>query len=131
MKTIVKNNLFNLKNILLLESDRTELLYEIAKLIDGDYVGASDTFTVKNNSDLIYITTDKCDDASMIKIYRNGNIKRLGPDTTGWVCLQPETIRRINKCCQVYLTTKVCNWYKIGNIDYSPEAQNQADYYQI
>lgn len=80
-------------------------LFEIAKIIDNEFIGTRRTFSAKQFKNYWYLSTNKCDEASFIKVWDTNNkissILRLGPDTESWDELHPGTWARIEK----YLST--------------------------
>lgn len=73
--------------------------YQIAKIIDTEYIGSKDSFTCNYinymNNGFYYLTTNKCDDASMIKVYSD-KICRLANDTNGYEEIQKQTYKNID-----------------------------------
>ena len=78
-----------------------EQLFVVAKIIDNEYIGSEKTFISKRLQGYWFLSTNKCDMASNIKIWEKNNkissIQRLGPDTEGWQDIQPGTWGRIEK----------------------------------
>lgn len=76
-------------------------LYDIAKLIDNEYIYKMGTFKATRKNDYWYLTTDVCDNSSFIKIWELNNniesIKVLGSYTDGWQEIQPATWVKISK----------------------------------
>lgn len=78
--------------------------FEIAKIVDNDYIGSHSSFKAKRSmSGVWHLSTDRCDSASLIKVYDNaGNgelslVERLGPDTEGWQEVTEITFDKIVK----------------------------------
>ena len=63
-----------------------EDFYEIAKIIDNDFIGAKKFFICQydNKYKRYDLTTNKCDEASLIRVYNNGTIERMSYDTEGF-----------------------------------------------
>lgn len=69
--------------------------FSIAKIIDNEYIGGEEYFSSSRTLDYYFLCSDKCDSASMIRVYDNGIIKRLGSDTEGYEEIQPPTYKRV------------------------------------
>jgi hypothetical protein len=84
--------------------------FNIAKIIDNDFIGSEKSFTAERKKDYVYLTTNKCDDCSSVKIYcepRSINIskiERLGSDTEGFQEIQNETYLKIEN----YIKSIIC-----------------------
>lgn len=78
-----------------------DFLYDVAKVVDNDFNGTIDTFTIKKRDNYFYLTTNRCDWASLIRVYFTkgergiSKVTRLCDDTDGWQEIQPETYDRI------------------------------------
>ena len=71
--------------------------YEIAKIIDSNFIGSLNTFSYNFSKGCYYITTNKCDDCFDIKFYANGKVFRLSGDTEGYQEIHPFTYNNISK----------------------------------
>lgn len=78
---------------------KKELLYEIAKIIDNDFIGSEETFTCDFIDGYYYLNTNKCDWCSIVRVYFDGNkitkITRLCDDTDGWQEIHENTMARV------------------------------------
>lgn len=77
-----------------------EFLFEIAKIIDNEFIGKEQTFTAdRYNNEYWYLNTNVCDLACFIRVYeKNGiisNIKICGEFTDGWQDVSDFTMGRI------------------------------------
>lgn len=72
-----------------------EVLFQLSKLIDNEYISKRDSFSATRKNGYWYLSTNKCDSASFIKVYEVNNkissIKVLGEYTNGWQDIQKET----------------------------------------
>lgn len=75
--------------------------YEIAKLVDSDFIGSQKTFTADRKVGYNYATTNKYDFASFLRIWNDGkkvtSIERLGEDTDGWQLVHHKTMENVNQ----------------------------------
>ena len=73
----------------------------LATRIDNDYIGSEKTFTAERKNGYYYLTTNKCDSASIIKVFTNGTgidkITILGEHTEGWDEIQNGTYGNIKR----------------------------------
>lgn len=81
-------------------SNTEEFLLKIAKVIDNSFIGSEETFSCLRYIGYYLLTTNKCDDASQIRVYTNDEnmltkITRLGPDTDGYIEVKEATYKRI------------------------------------
>lgn len=80
---------------------KKEHLFEIAKFIDNDFIGTDKTFTADRNSAGFYLTTNKCDNCSLVRVHISGDsiikIERIADDVKTWKGLHINTIKRINE----------------------------------
>jgi hypothetical protein len=76
-----------------------EILFEIAKIIDNEFISKRESFSAKRKDGYWYLSTNKCDMASFIKVFETNNkiysIKVLGDYTDGWQDIHSETWARI------------------------------------
>lgn len=79
-------------------------LLAIAKLIDNEYLASNETFSAERKLGYYYLSTNKCDYASFIKVYTDpivpNKINRIlvnGDYTDGWQDITDFTKERINK----------------------------------
>lgn len=74
-------------------------LFKIAKIVDNEFIGTDKTFDAHKYDDHFNLSTNVCDNASMIRVYLQDDevtkIERLGPDTEGWELIQPKTFERV------------------------------------
>jgi hypothetical protein len=76
-----------------------EQYYEIAKIIDDDFVGSFETFTATKKDNVMFLTSNRCDYSSLVRVTENDGrfyIERLGPDTGSWQEINPATYKRIS-----------------------------------
>lgn len=77
-----------------------ETWFEIAKIIDNEFIGTEKTFTSNRYSKYYAISTNKCDYASAIKVYWDGNqiseIKVLHSGVDRFTSIHGHTKDRIN-----------------------------------
>lgn len=59
---------------------KNDILFDICCRIDNEYRGKRGTFKTKMVQDFVYCTTNVCDWASIIRIYKD-RITIVGPDT--------------------------------------------------
>jgi len=84
--------------------------YNIAKIIDNNFIGSEETFTTERKKGYYYLTTNKCDDCSFVKIFSQiGNInidkiERLGSDTDGFEEIYPKTYDNVKKYIKSIIT---------------------------
>jgi len=77
-------------------------LFQIAKIIDNEYIGKEKTFTA-NRIDFTYwyLTTNFCDSASLIRVYEKNNkvstIHVNGEYTDGWQDIHPKTWAKVSQ----------------------------------
>lgn len=80
-----------------------EILFEIAKRVDNEYMSRRLDFKVERRGGLYVIFTDTADSCSLIRVYYDfdtGEINKvqvLGDYTDGWDDVRPETYCGINK----------------------------------
>lgn len=74
---------------------KKEDFYEIAKIIDNDFIGSLDTFSYDFNNEYYLLNTNKCDNASVIKIYSNGAILIIADDEYGYREIHFDTYKNI------------------------------------
>lgn len=85
------------------EIDKLEIkhFYEIAKIVDSEFIGSIKSFTAERNKDYYYLTTNKCDNASFIKVYFNNGllteIMSLHEDTNGYELICQTSLNSVNK----------------------------------
>ena len=83
-------------------------LFEIAKIIDNEYIGKEDYFKIYKTQTVIHLSSTRCDNCSTIKIFLEfvpneifdmqiKVIRRLVGDTPGWKTIHTETIKRVNE----------------------------------
>jgi len=76
-------------------------LFKVAKAIDNNFIGSESTFSCDKNNDYFQLTTNRCDAASIIRAYHNGNkltvINRIGPDVDDWTEIHKDTYERISQ----------------------------------
>jgi len=76
-----------------------ETFYEIAKLVDNDFIGSEKTFTYSRFIGYALLSTNRCDEASMIRVYTDRvtvfKIERNGPDTDGYESIQEFTKKKV------------------------------------
>ena len=81
-----------------------EQLFEIAKIIDNEYIGKEKTFKSVRNNGYWWLTTDVCDFACFIRIYEINNkistIQINGEYTEGWQDISSYTWGKIGKYLQ-------------------------------
>ena len=79
--------------------------FEIAKIIDNEYIGKRETFTARKGKTYWHLSTNVCDWAYCIRVYVTNNkistIEVLGEDTPDWRPIMPKTWNRI----EAYLST--------------------------
>ena len=75
----------------------TNDFYEIAKIIDNDFIGTKDYFLCDYKKGYYLLATDKCDFCCDIRIYEDGKIYRLGEDTEGYQEIHKITYNNIFK----------------------------------
>lgn len=77
-----------------------DIFYAIANIIDNDFAGSFETFTCERRIGYHLLSTNRCDEASMIRIYNDFNtvfkIERSGPDTDGYEDIQSFTKQKIS-----------------------------------
>lgn len=71
--------------------------YEIAKIVDSNFIGSLNAFSYNYNKGCYYITTNKCDNSSILEFYENGKVLRLGEDTDGFQEIHSDTYNNIFK----------------------------------
>ena len=64
--------------------------YEIAKIIDNDFFGTFETFTAEKIKDFYYLSTNRVDSSSIIKVYSD-KITLINDSTSGFQEIQPDT----------------------------------------
>ncbi len=73
----------------------------LATRIDNNYIGSEKTFTAERKNGYYYLTTNKCDNASMIKVFTNVvgiyKITILGEHTEGWEEIQKGTYENVKR----------------------------------
>ncbi len=73
----------------------------LASRIDNEFTGSEKTFTAERKNGYYFLTTNKCDWASFIKVYTNGigidKITILGNHTDGWDEIQKGTYKGVGK----------------------------------
>ncbi len=79
-----------------------EILFQIAKIIDNEYIGKENSFQFKRvDASYWYLSTKTCDWVSFIKVYEKNNkistIQVLGGYTDGWQDIISHTWGRIGK----------------------------------
>ena len=77
-----------------------DYLFSLAKTVDNNFIGSEYTFTCDKIKDHFLLTTNKCDGASLIRVYPNITgitVMRLGPDTEDWAEIHQATYERISK----------------------------------
>lgn len=79
-----------------------EKLFEIAKLIDNGFSNNKESFTVEEKRGYIFLSTNKCDDVSCIRIKKN-RIEIICSDTNGWEEIRTATYIRINDLLNTYI----------------------------
>lgn len=84
--------------------------FEIAKIIDNNFIGSEETFTAERKNGYYYLTTNKCDDCSCVRVFcepRSINIDsidRIGSDTNSYEQIHKETALKVKK----YVQSLVC-----------------------
>ncbi len=84
--------------------------FEIAKIIDNNFIGSEETFTAERKNGYYYLTTNKCDDCSCIRVFCEpisiniDNIDRIADDTDGYEKIHKETALKVKK----YVQSLVC-----------------------
>lgn len=84
--------------------------FEMAKIIDSNFIGSEETFTAERKTGYYYLTTNKCDDCSCIRVFcepRSINIDsidRIANDTDGYEKIHKETALKVKK----YVQSLVC-----------------------
>ena len=79
-------------------------------IIDNNFIGSEETFTAERKNGYYYLTTNKCDDCSCIRVFcepRNINIDsidRIANDTDGYEKIHKETALKVKK----YVQSLVC-----------------------
>ena len=81
----------------LLHSITDKDFFSIAKIIDNCFIGTFDTFSCAYINGKYYLTTNRCDEASCIRIYDDGKIERIAGDTDGYEEIQKTTYENIFK----------------------------------
>lgn len=84
------------------KSDYLTFFYEVAKIIDNDFIGSLDSFSVKSiGNGFLYLDTNKCDSCSEVRVKFAGDeidlIERLGPNTDGWQQIHEKTMERVTE----------------------------------
>ena len=75
----------------------------LAGHIDNGFFGSEKTFSAERKNGYYYLNTNKCDDASMVRVYCQigaegiDKIERLGEDTDGWQEINPNTYKSLEK----------------------------------
>lgn len=75
----------------------------LAGHIDNGFFNSEKTFAAKRKNGYYYLTTNKCDDVSLVKVYCEigvagiDKIERLGEDTEGWQEIKPKTYKSVEK----------------------------------
>lgn len=75
----------------------------LAGHIDNGFLGSEKTFSAERRNRYYYLTTNTCDDVSMVRVYCQigvagiDKIERLGEDTEGWQEIHPNTYKRVEK----------------------------------
>ena len=84
--------------------------FEIAKIIDNNFIGSEETFTAERKNGYYYLTTNKCDDCSCIRVFCEigsiniDSIDRIGSDTNAYQEIHKETALKVKK----YVQSLVC-----------------------
>lgn len=74
---------------------------KLAGHIDNGFFGSEKTFSAERKSGYYYLSTNKYDDVSMIRVYCQigvegiDKIERIGEDTDGWQEIHPNTYKRL------------------------------------
>ncbi len=73
----------------------------LATQIDNEYIGSGNTFKAERKNGYYYLTTNRCDGASIIKVFTNGigipKIMILGEHTEGWEEIQKGTYEDVKR----------------------------------
>lgn len=76
----------------------------IACRIDGDFIGSDNNFSCDKTPEFYFLTTNLCDEASLIKVFVNNiyedgiiKIERLGFDTNGWEEIHSMTYKSVQE----------------------------------
>ena len=84
--------------------------FEIAKIIDNNFIGSEETFTAERKNSYYYLTTNKCDYCSCIRVFCDigsvniDSIDRIANDTNGYEKIHKETALKVKK----YVQSLVC-----------------------
>lgn len=82
---------------------------KLASIIDADFIGSDNTFTSDYEYGYYYLTTNKCDSASFLKVFTGGiginKITILGEHTEGWVEIRKGTYKNIKRSLNGWLKT--------------------------
>lgn len=84
---------------------KDDLLFDICCVVDNEYRGKRNTFRTKMVVDYIACTTNVCDWAGFIRIYKD-RITYLGPDTPeneSYREIHPETYKRVIEIVMPFL----------------------------
>ena len=75
----------------------------LAGCIDNGFLGSEKTFSVERKAGHYYLSANRCDDVSIIRVYCQigvhgiNKIERLGEDTDGWEDIHPSTRESVKK----------------------------------
>ena len=70
--------------------------FDIAKIIDNEFIGTRKTFTATKFVECVSLTTNKCDWASIIHLNTDGTITRVADDTNGFEKITEETMNKVS-----------------------------------
>lgn len=79
-----------------------EILFEIAKIIDNEYIGKERTFQAnRHKAGYWWLSSGKCDMSGFIKVWEKNNkvssVEYLGPDDEDWRPITNHSWARIEK----------------------------------
>lgn len=78
-------------------------LRRLAGHIDTGFFASEETFSAERKIGYYYLSTNKCDDVSIVKVYCQigvegiFKIERIGEDTEGWQEIHPSTYKSVEK----------------------------------